>query len=103
MSPNNSMVREIVVSYCAISTRLVLQLRAAVTDGNAGEIEVLAHSLKGASGQIGATLLAALCEDLVAEARNNDLSDAKPLCERLTIEHSAAIIALDKELEKMAA
>ena len=102
-TPGNTMVRDIVVSYCAVSTKLILQLREAVTEGEAGEIEVLAHSLKGSSGQIGAVLLAALCEQLITGARNDDLSDAALLCERVAIEHSAVIIALDKELERMAA
>jgi CheY-like chemotaxis protein len=102
-TPGKSMVRDIVVSYCAVSTKLILQLREAVTEGEAKEIEVLAHSLKGSSGQIGAVLLAALCEQLITGARNDDLSDATLLCERVAIEHSAVIIALDKELERMAA
>ena len=102
-SPGNSLVREIVVSYCAVSTKLILQLRAAVSDRDAGEIEVLAHSLKGSSGQIGAILLATLCEQLISCAKNNNLSDADFLCERIAVEHSAVVIALDKELERLAA
>jgi CheY-like chemotaxis protein/signal transduction histidine kinase/HPt (histidine-containing phosphotransfer) domain-containing protein len=102
-SPGKNLVREIVVSYCADSTKLMLQLRSAIADGDAREIEVLAHSLKGSSGQIGATLLAALCEQLISGARNNDLSDASTLCERAAAEHSAVMTALDAELQRMAA
>jgi len=102
-SPGKTLVREIVVSYCADSTKLMLQLRSAIADGDAGEIEVLAHSLKGSSGQIGAALLATLCEQLISGARKNDLSDAPTLCERAAVEHSAVIAALDKELQRMAA
>ena len=102
-SPGNNLVREIVVSYCAVSTKLILQLRGAVSDRDAGEIEVLAHSLKGSSGQVGAILLATLCEQLISCAKNNDLSDAAFLCERISVEHSAVVIALDKELERLAA
>lgn len=102
-SPGKGMVREIVVSYCAVSTKLLLQMRAAVTDGDVGELEVLAHSLKGSSGQIGAILLASICEQLISGARKNDLSEAQSLCERAAIEHSAVIIALDMELRRIAA
>ncbi len=102
-SPGKSMVREIVVSYCAVSTRLMLQLRSAVADNDADEIEVLAHSLKGSSGQIGATLLAVLCEQIIKGAINKDLSDARLLCEQAAAEHSAVIVALDKELQNIAA
>lgn len=102
-TPGKSMVQEIVVSYCALSTKLVLQLRAAVTEGDAEQIELLAHSLKGSSGQIGAVLLAALCEQVLTSVRDNDLSNAPALCERVAVEHSAVIIALDKEMQRIAA
>ena len=102
-SPEKHLVREIVVSYCALSTKLMLQLRAAVADRDKEEIEVLAHSLKGSSGQVGATLLATLCEQLIHGAAQHDLSNADVLCERAATEHSAVIVALDKELQRIAA
>jgi CheY-like chemotaxis protein/signal transduction histidine kinase/HPt (histidine-containing phosphotransfer) domain-containing protein len=102
-SPGKNLVREIVVSYCALSTKLMLQLRAAVADRDKEEIEVLAHSLKGSSGQVGARLLAALCEQLIHGVKKHDLSNADVLCERAAAEHSAVIVALDKELQRIAA
>jgi CheY-like chemotaxis protein len=102
-TPGKSLIREIVVSYCAVSTKLILQLRAAVTDRDATEIEVLAHSLKGSSGQVGAVLLATLCEQLISDANSGKLGNADFLCERIAVEHSAVVIALDKELERLAA
>ncbi len=102
-SPGKNIVREIVVSYCALSTKLILQLRAAVAEHDTEQVELLAHSLKGSSGQVGAVLLAALCEQIVSGARNDDLSNAPSLCERAAVEHSAVIIALDKELQRIAA
>ncbi len=96
-------VRQIIVSYCAVSTKLVLQLRSAVAAGDCENIELIAHSLKGSSGQIGATLLALLCERLISSAKENDLGDARSLCERTAIEHAAVISGLDKELQRMAA
>jgi len=102
-SPEKNMVREIVVSYCALSTKLILQLRSAVADGDAEQIELLAHSLKGSSGQIGAVLLTALCEQILAGVRDNDLGNAASLCERAAVEHSAVITALDREMQRIAA
>ena len=55
------------------------------------------------SGQIGATLLASLCEFLISNAKQNDLSNALSLCERAAVEHAAVISGLDKELRRMAA
>ena len=102
-SSANNMVREIIVSYCATSTKLILQLRAAVNDRDVEQIELLAHSLKGCSGQMGAILLATLCEQILTAAKNNDLDAAPSLCERAAVEHSAVIIALDKEIQRIAA
>lgn len=102
-SPDKRMVREIVVSYCALSTKLILQLRTAVADGDTEQIELLAHSLKGSSGQVGAVLLTALCEQILAGVRNNDLGNAASLCERAAVEHSAVITALDREMQRIAA
>lgn len=102
-SPGKSTVREIVVSYCAISTKLLLQLRSAITDGDTEQIELLAHSLKGSSGQVGAVLLTALCEQILASVRDEDPGDLISLCERAAVEHSAVIAALDRELQRIAA
>ena len=102
-SPGKGMLREIIVSYCALSTKLMLQLRSAVADNDVEQIELLAHSLKGSSGQVGAVLLTALCEQILTGVRNDDLGDAGHLCERAAVEHSAVIVALDKELQRIAA
>ena len=102
-SPDSDIVREIIISYCATSTKVMLQLRSAVAEGDCKNIELIAHSLMGSSGQIGATLLASLCEGLISSAKQNDLSNAKSLCERVAIEHAAVISGLDKELQRMAA
>jgi CheY-like chemotaxis protein len=102
-SPDADIVREIIVSYCATSTKVMLQLRSAVAEGNCEDIELIAHSLKGSSGQIGATLLATLCEYLIANAKQNILSNAMSLCEQIAVEHAAVVSGLDKELQRMAA
>ena len=102
-TPGATVLREIVVSYCACSTKLMLQLRVAVDDGDAALIEQAAHSIKGASSQIGAVLLAAICDELIVSANGGDLKNSHALCERAAIEHSAVISGLDKELQTIAA
>jgi|GEM_PF-2671963 len=102
-TPNSDVVRQIIVSYCAISTKAMLQLRSAIAEGDCKNVELIAHSLKGSSGQIGATLLATLCECLISGAKQDDLSEAIPLCERAATEHAAVLFGLDRELQRMAA
>jgi CheY-like chemotaxis protein/signal transduction histidine kinase/HPt (histidine-containing phosphotransfer) domain-containing protein len=96
-------LREIVVSYRASSTKLMLQLRSAVADADTELVEQLAHSLKGGSGQLGATLFASLCEDMISSIRANDLDGLTVQFERAAIEHSAVLSGLDQELQNIAA
>jgi CheY-like chemotaxis protein/signal transduction histidine kinase len=98
-----TVLKEIVVSYCACSTKLMLQLRSAVADVDRALIEQAAHSMKGASSQIGALRLAGICDQLIASATSPDCNDCHALCERIAIEHSSVITALDKELQSIAA
>ncbi len=102
-SSGKQAVRDIVISYCAMSTKLVLQLRSAIADRDFEQVELLAHSLKGSSAQMGAVLLASLCEQILSGTRDQDLAEAGLLCERVSIEHAAFIAALDKELQVLAA
>jgi signal transduction histidine kinase/CheY-like chemotaxis protein len=105
LDPDNvdDLLREIVVTFCASSTKLLVQLRSAISEGDADAVGHIAHSLKGASSQIGATLLASLCEHLVSAARNDNLRNASTLVEQAAIEHFAVIDALDKEVQSAAA
>ncbi|MDH3373489.1 MAG: response regulator [Gammaproteobacteria bacterium] len=96
-------LREIVVSYCASSTKLMLQLRSAVADNNSQLVAQLAHSLKGASGQLGATLLASLCADMIVSAAQNDMGKLEAQFERVAVEHCAVLAGLEKALQNMAA
>ncbi|MDH5502081.1 MAG: response regulator, partial [Gammaproteobacteria bacterium] len=90
-SPGSTILRDIVIAYCATSTKLTLQMRAAIADRNTELIGELAHSLKGCSGQVGAVLLAALCEDMIASANENDFETLTTKSEMVAIEHCAAL------------
>ena len=102
-SEGATVLREIVVSYCATSTKMMLQLRTAVTDGNMSLIEKIAHSLKGGSGQLGAAFLASLCEEMIRAAKDSDKERLHALLERAAMEHSAVLSALDIEIQTDAA
>jgi len=96
-------LREIVVSYCASSSKLMLRLRSAVADHDVRRVEQLAHSLKGGSSQLGATLLATLCDDMIASARHNEPEQLIAQFERAAIEHCAVLSGLDRALQNIAA
>ena len=96
-------LREIVVSYCASSTTLMLQLRAAAAEGDMGLVEHLAHSLKGGSSQLGAVLLSILCDEMIASAKDNDQKTLLIQVQRAAVEHAAVLAGLDRELQTIAA
>ncbi|MBT8079927.1 MAG: response regulator [Gammaproteobacteria bacterium] len=102
-SEGATVVREIVVSYCATSTKMMVQLRTAVTDESMDLVEAIAHSLKGGSGQIGAAFLATLCEKMITAAKDADIERLEALLERAAMEHSAVLSALDIEIQTDAA
>ena len=54
-------------------------IRNAQARGDHGTLRSAAHALKGASGELGAKRLHALCAQLEARARSGILADAQPL------------------------
>ena len=96
-------LREIIVSYCASSSQLMLKLRSAVAERDTALIEQLAHSLKGGSSQLGATFFASLCSEIIASATGEDLENLDAKFEQAAVEHCAVLAGLDKALQNMAA
>jgi len=58
------LVREIVATFLAETPHRLERIREALLEGNARELNFLAHSLKGSSNQIGAVRIATLCAQL---------------------------------------
>lgn len=54
----------------------ISELETAIGDGNADEVARITHTLKGSSANVGASTLSELCQILMDQARNNDLSQA---------------------------
>jgi CheY-like chemotaxis protein/HPt (histidine-containing phosphotransfer) domain-containing protein len=75
-------------------------LRRAVLESNADSVEDLAHYLKGAAANIGATRMAALCAELEDLARSGALTPAPHLLTRLDAEFAHARQALEVQLAR---
>lgn len=102
-SPGSTVLRDIVVSYCASSSKLILQLRNAVAEQDTKLVEQLAHCLKGGSGQMGATLLATICDEIIFSAKHSDLQRLEAQFDMAATEHCAVLAGLDKTLQNLAA
>ncbi len=65
-----SLIRE----YINSTSQAIAELRTAVTNRNAPDIQRISHSIKGASAQLGGVRLAATCSGLEQQAKANDVS-----------------------------
>jgi two-component system sensor histidine kinase/response regulator len=73
-------------------------LRRAVLESNTDTVEGVAHYLKGAAANIGATRMAALCAELENLARSGGLTPSPHLLTRLDAEFAHAREELEAQL-----
>jgi HPt (histidine-containing phosphotransfer) domain-containing protein len=73
-------------------------LREAVEERDAGSVESIAHTLKGSCGNMGATRMVELCEELQDASSSEDLSRALGLLDRLEAEFKHVRTTLDAML-----
>jgi HPt (histidine-containing phosphotransfer) domain-containing protein len=73
-------------------------LRSAVTAGDAMQVQRIAHSLKGSSGNIGARAMYDVCRQLDDRAKSGELARLQPLVEALGAEYRKVETAIGKLL-----
>ena len=64
----------------------IARLRNALAAGNIEELQRAAHSLKGSAGNIGATGMFGVCQQLDSLGRSGNIESAGPLIEALDAE-----------------
>lgn len=62
-----------------------------IEDDDAEQVSRQVHSIKGASSNLGAIELASVCQQLEAQAKAGDLSNAKELLAQIRIEFDKAV------------
>jgi two-component system, sensor histidine kinase and response regulator len=88
----DGLIREFIVQ----TSDAVAQLRAAVTARSAADVQRIAHSVKGASAQLGGSQLAGSCSRLEQHAKSDDLSQS----DRQIEEVEATFCSLEKALSE---
>jgi HPt (histidine-containing phosphotransfer) domain-containing protein len=96
------LVRKVIDKYLDSSSRLLENLRRAVSNGDTRAVVQAAHSLKSSSANVGAARLAAQCKELEAEARDNRIGDPQTQLGELETEYQAVRTALQIELRESA-
>jgi HPt (histidine-containing phosphotransfer) domain-containing protein len=89
-----AVLQEIVGEYLAMSEEGRADLLRALRAGDATAVGRAAHSLKGASANVGALALADVCGDIERHARHEDVQDAAGLQAQFESEFSRARVAL---------
>jgi ligand-binding sensor domain-containing protein/signal transduction histidine kinase/DNA-binding NarL/FixJ family response regulator len=90
-----AVVRPFIDDFLLESPRRLAAIRQALEDGDRDALVFAAHALKGASAQLGALRLAALCQELEAGGRGGALAaDGEAVARTMS--------ALERELEEVA-
>ena len=92
---DGEVLAELVSEYTEQSARQRDALVHAIEVGDPAAVESLAHSLRGASANVGATRLARICGELEARGRDRDTAGARELCETFDLELRVVRGALD--------
>lgn len=87
-------------TYLDDSRLRVSEISSAVAANDSTALRNAAHSLKGSSGNLGATNLAEICRELECMGRDNVLHDAKRVLEDMVEEYRIVAAILSGELDK---
>ena len=96
----DALVHKVIAAYVGEAPRQLHALRQALGDGDADSVRRVAHSLKSASANIGATHLASLCRELEQLGRSGNTDSGAPLLSDLATEFRSVRLSLHASLEK---
>jgi PAS domain S-box-containing protein len=77
------------------------EMREAIAQGNAEELQLKAHSLKSSSASFGANALSQMCRELEYMGRDRSLEDAAELLSRAMDEYQRVEVAINQLKNKM--
>ncbi len=80
---DQELVAELIVIYLEESPKQMNQIKEAIATGNMANLSLYAHSLKGASANMGAMEVRYAAAELEAKGKANDSSELQPLWQRL--------------------
>jgi HPt (histidine-containing phosphotransfer) domain-containing protein len=87
-------------AYLHDSEERLIELRRAQEREDAEGVRQAAHSFKGSCGNIGAPLLAKLCQQLEAVSRRQTMTQIDPLLGQIEREFSVVRILIKSELRR---
>ncbi|PLS84889.1 MAG: hypothetical protein CYG60_15530 [Actinobacteria bacterium] len=88
---------ELTELFVTDATSHLAALREGIEREDAGSVERSAHTLKGSSGNMGATVMSRISSELQDAGRSGDLTGARELLTRLQAEFGRVREALEAE------
>jgi HPt (histidine-containing phosphotransfer) domain-containing protein len=82
------------------SAELLSRLETAIDSLQADEVCAAAHKFKSVSGNVGATALAAQCQELEQKGREDRLEGSAEILDEIRSEHARASAELATELDR---
>lgn len=95
------MLAEIAGMFVTDAPSQMTELREAVESGDADGVERTAHSLKGSSGNIGASRMSEICNELQNVGASGNLARAPEVLEQLEAEFVRVRPALEDQIEEI--
>jgi two-component system, sensor histidine kinase and response regulator len=96
----SEMISELTEMFFEDSASGLATLQAAVESGDAQTVERVAHTLKGSSGNMGATRMSGVCAEIEASGASGDLARTPELLESLAVEFGRVRPALEAEMAR---
>ncbi len=87
-------IGELIDTYCEETPRLLQDLQAALSGGDADTFRRVAHSIKSSSSSLGALPFAAEARALEMQGKSGDLTGAEPAVARLVGDYAGVEAAL---------
>ncbi len=94
---DGKLLGELIDLFTADTPDMVEAMRAAVVDGDPERLQRAAHQWKGSCANLGATVLASLCEEVEGLGRAGFTARAGALLPRMETEYTRVRVALERE------
>jgi CheY-like chemotaxis protein/HPt (histidine-containing phosphotransfer) domain-containing protein len=92
--------QNIIEAYFESAPNLIDELRIGLEKDDADSVGRVAHSLKSSSGNVGASSLSRLCQEIEERARTKNLKDSRELKQQVEREFVRVLHALREEVEQ---
>lgn len=90
----NGLLQRVLRTYAQSLERMLMQWREARMAGDDNALRVIAHTLKSSSASVGALALSALCADVEARLRDQQLQGIEAQLEALPVEAQRILASL---------